>query len=187
MTLNEADLVRRARDGDQDAFEALFREHQGTMYRLAYHFTGSADLAEDVTQDAFVKAWERLAHLRDDGAFGGWMRSILLNQVRDSYRRHKDEQSIEDLAGSAESTETDDPPPDDRLAHEQFRQDVRRAVMSLPEHQRTAVVMHHLEGLEIGDIAARLGLKKGTVLSRLSRGRQMLKKKLAGRTQGWPS
>jgi len=181
MRIHETELVRRARDGDETAFEALFREYQSTMYRVALHFTGAPELAADVTQDAFVRAWERLPRLRDDRAFGGWIRAILLNLVRDSYRVHRDQVSLEDDPRGAESYASDEPTPADGVARGQLEDSVRRAVMSLPEHQRAVVVMHHLEAMSIEDIADALGLKKGTVLSRLSRGRKMLQKKLAGK------
>lgn len=183
MNGSEVELVRRARAGDQAAFEALFRHYQLAMYRLALRFSGSEDLAADVTQDAFVRAWEQLPRLRDDAAFGGWLRAILLNAARDTYRRREAAGSLEDDPRGAESVPDDAPGPGDGLVEQDFERAVQRAVLSLPEHQRTVVVMHHLEGMQIDDISAALGLRKGTVLSRLSRGRDLLRKKLAGRLE----
>lgn len=183
MNGSEVELVRRARAGDQAAFEALFRRYQLAMYRLALRFSGGEDLAADVTQDAFVKAWEQLPRLREEGAFGGWLRAILLNVARDAHRRRDAAGSLEDDPRGAENIADDGPEPGDGLAETDFEQAVRRAVLSLPEHQRTVVVMHHLEGMQVEAIAAALGLRKGTVLSRLSRGRDLLRKKLAGRLE----
>lgn len=183
MNGSEVELVRRARAGDQAAFEALFRHYQLAMYRLALRFSGSEETAADVTQDAFVKAWEQLPRLRDEAAFGGWLRAILLNAARDAHRRREAAGSLQDDPRGGENVADESPGPGDGLALGYLEQAVRRAVLSLPEHQRTVVVMHHLEGMLVDDIAATLGLRKGTVLSRLSRGRDMLRKKLAGRLE----
>lgn len=178
--MSDVDLVQRAKAGDQRAFESLFREHQANMYRLALHFTRSPETAADVTQEAFVKAWEQLPRLRDEAAFSGWLRSILLNAARDAWRQRQPHTALDDDADGAEGLPDPGPPPENGIAEAQFEETVRRAVMSLPEHQRTVVVMHHLEGKPVDEIAADLGLKKGTVVSRLSRGRDLLKRKLEG-------
>lgn len=181
MTASEVDLVRRAKAGDQAAFESLFRRHQPAMYRLALHFTGSAETAADVTQEAFIKAWSKLPRLRDEAAFAGWVRSILLNGARDAGRSSQPVRSLEEDPRGAEAVVDNGLLPGEGMAQAQVRETVRRAVMSLPDHQRTVVVMHHLEDMPVDEIAATLGLPKGTVVSRLARGRDMLKKKLAGR------
>ena len=181
MRTDEVELVRQAKSGDRRAFEGLFRSYQATIYSLALRFTGSTEAAADLTQDAFVRAWEQLPRLRQDGAFGGWLRSILLNLARDGARSQQDTASLD------EDPSREDRLPDSGMSVEnvvvqgEYEQSVRRAVMSLPAHQRVAVVMHHLEGMEIDDIARTLGLKRGTVLSRLSRARSLLKRKLEGR------
>lgn len=178
MSKSELDLVRRARAGDESAFGALFRQYQDAMYRVAYHFTGSADAAADVTQDTFVKAWEKLPGLRNDLAFGGWLRSILLNVARDALRATRPEAHIEDDPRGAEGVADEQARTAEDVAQQDFDAAVRRAVMSLPEHQRTVVVMHHLEGMSVEEMMDVLSLPKGTVVSRLARGRDLLKKKL---------
>ncbi|MBP8952100.1 MAG: sigma-70 family RNA polymerase sigma factor [Armatimonadetes bacterium] len=178
MNANEQELVRRAKQGDENAFGSLFRQYQDTMYRLALHFTGSADAAADVTQETFVKAWEKLPGLRNDRAFGGWLRSILLNFARDALRSAPPETRIEDDPRGAEGVADDGARTAEDVAQRDSDAAVRRAVMSLPEHQRTVVLMHHLEGMSVEEIMDALGLKKGTVISRLARGRDLLKRKL---------
>jgi len=177
MEQDAAELVRRSRDGDARAFEALFRRYQNTIYRLALYLVGDVGTAEDVTQEAFVRAWERLDNLRDDEAFGGWLRQIALNLARDVHRRQNPEDQMEDEIQRTRIA--DDPGPAEQLVASETDQAVRRAVATLPEHQRLVVAMHHLEGMEIEAIAGALQLARGTVLSRLARGREMLRKKLA--------
>ena len=184
MTNREVELVRRARGGDQGAFETLFRKYQNTMYRLALHFIGSPEAAADATQDAFVRAWERLGSLRDDRAFGGWLRSILLHIVRDQHRKRRDVVRIEDEPGLAERLPDAGALVENKVVALQRDEEINTAVMTLPEHQRTVVVMHHLEGKSVEEIVRELGLKKGTVISRLARGRKALKRKLAGKLRG---
>lgn len=178
MSNSELDLVRRAKAGDENAFGALFSQYQDVMYRVAYHFTGSGDAAADVTQDTFVKAWEKLPGLRNDLAFGGWLRSILLNVARDALRSRRPETHIEDDPRGAEGVVDEQAQTAEEIARQDFDAAVRRAVMTLPEHQRAVVVMHHLEGMSVEEMMDVLSLPKGTVISRLARGRDLLKKKL---------
>lgn len=176
--MNEAALtqtVQAAQVGDERAYEALFRAHRDGIYALAMHFVGRPEVAEDITQDAFVRAWEQLPRLREPAAFGGWLRTMAMNLVRDHYRRDRGEGPLD---------EADPPPSGDagpsravELSDEQRA--VRRAVLSLPEHQRTVVALHHLEGRPVMEIAQMLDVPKGTVVSRLARGRENLRVRLA--------
>ena len=87
------DLVRRARDGDETAFRELYHEHAGRIYALCLRLTGDAAAAEERTQDAFVRAWERLATFRGESAFGTWLHRLTVNVVlmerRGSRRRER--------------------------------------------------------------------------------------------------
>jgi len=187
MMQSEQDLVRRAKAGDQEAFGVLFRAYQGVVYKVALHFTGSSEAAADVTQEAFVKAWERLPGLRNDLAFGGWLRTVAINVARDALRAARPEAHIEDEPNGAESVADTEATTAEEVAQRDFDAAVRRAVMSLPEHYRTVVVMHYLEGLLVEEMMAALGLKKGTVVSRLARGRYLLRRKLEKDMRGlWP-
>jgi RNA polymerase sigma-70 factor (ECF subfamily) len=170
-----AHAVQAARSGDQRAFEALFRAYQDAIYALVLHFVGDRDLAADLTQDTFVRAWENLSRLRDPAAFGGWLRVLAMNMVRDHFRRDK---PMDPLDGAANIV-ADGEGMSDRAVRQEQESTVRAAVLALPEHQQTVVVMHHLEGRPVDDIAAELDLPRGTVISRLSRGRGALRRRLA--------
>lgn len=170
-----ADTVRAAAGGDERAFEDLFHAYQDAMYSLVMHFVGDRELAADLTQDAFVRAWERLPSLREPEAFGGWLLSLVVNMVRDHFRRLRETEPLDD-----ELTVSDGEPDfAESMSVTERERKVRQAVLALPEHQRTPVVMYHLEGRPVDEVAQALGVPKNTVVSRLSRGREALRRRLA--------
>ena len=176
--MNQATLVQAveaARAGDQKAFEALFHAHKDAVYSLVLHFARDPEVAADVTQDTFVRAWEQLPRLRAPEAFGGWLRAMAMNLVRDHFRHAHDTDPLDEAVLVAGD---DDPP--ERVAEQAERAHIlREAILALPDHQRVILAMYHLEGMTVGDIVAALGLPKGTVVSRLARGRETLRRRLA--------
>jgi len=176
MTADEKSLVRAAQHGSLEAFEQLFRRHERRIYTLALHMVGDVNTAEDLTQDTFVRAWENLRRLRHGQAFSGWLRRIVLNLVWD-YIRHRPaaeglkEEHAERLADPAD-------PPGLAVSRGALARRVRQAVLSLPEHQRLVVAMFYWEDMPVNEIARVLGIARGTVISRLARGRETLRRKL---------
>lgn len=178
----DAALVERAQGGDQQAFALLYRRHQRPIYSLIRHLTGDDETAADLTQDTFVKAWDAMPRLRATNAFGGWLRIIATNLVRDRGRRRRPESTLTDntFEDGPELDVADDAPLlDDQLGLQQLQHQIREAVTRLPEPQRVVVIMHHLEDVPVADIAVALDIPLGTVLSRLARGRMALKRRLA--------
>ena len=176
--MNEASLVQTveaAQAGDERAFEALFRAHRDTIFSIAMHYLRDRDVAEDVTQDAFVRAWDRLPKLREPAAFGGWLRAMTINMVRDHFRSKRDEAPLDDQNPPA----SDDDGPDSSVEQDEQQNAVREAILGLPDHQRVIVSMHYLEGRNVQEIMELMDLPKGTVVSRLSRGRENLRRRLA--------
>jgi len=183
----DAALVQRARQGDAQAFSALYARYQRTIYSLIRHLTADQETAADLTQEAFVKAWHALPRLRADVAFGGWLRIIATNLVRDRGRRGKPEVVMSDTAedeGQQREAVDDGPTLDQQLILSQQQRLIRDAVGRLPEPQRLVIVMHHFEDKPVADIAAELGLPLGTVLSRLARGRDALRRRLGPYVEG---
>jgi len=170
----QSETVTAAARGDQRAFESLFRAHQGAIYSLVMHFVRDRELASDLTQDVFVRAWERLPGLRDPAAFSGWLRSLAMNIVRDHFRRAREAEALDEADAVADGN----PGPAELVSDRGRDQAVRRAVLALPEHQRLAVVMYHLEGRPVNEVAKVLGVPKNTVVSRLARGREALRRSL---------
>jgi RNA polymerase sigma-70 factor (ECF subfamily) len=171
--VTELELVERAQAGDQRAFRTLYDMNVDRMYRLAYRMAGEEDLAMDFTQEAFVRAWNRLDQFRGDAAFSTWLHSITvsvaLNGLRKVDRHRKRERSLEDAAPVAAAN---------RIAEPGVRERIREAVDGLPDIYRTVFLMHDLEGFNHQEIADTLGVAEGTSKARLSRARAKLREAL---------
>lgn len=164
------ELVERASKGDERAFQALYDKHVDRIFRLAFRMAGEEDLAMDFTQEAFVRAYQRLDQFRGDAVFSTWLHSITvsvaLNGLRKVDRHRARERSLEDAAPVADDRAQVDPG---------VRERIGRAVDALPEIYRTVFLMHDLEGYPHGEIAETLGVAEGTSKARLSRARAKLR------------
>ena len=171
--MTELELVERARGGDQAAFRALYDANVDRIYRLTYRMVGEDALARDFTQDAFLRAWERLDQFRGNAAFSTWLHaiavSVALNGLRKVDRHRRRERSLEDAAPVATGRRGLDAEARDRL---------EEAVDALPEIYRTVLLMHDLEGYGHGEIGRILGVPEGTSKARLSRARERLRSTL---------
>ncbi|MBI3945423.1 MAG: sigma-70 family RNA polymerase sigma factor [Armatimonadetes bacterium] len=185
----DADLARRVQVGDLDAFEQLFRRHQRRLYSIAMGILHDPDDAEDATQEAFVNAYRALPRLAECEAFRAWLTRIVVNVCRDRARRFD---AKPDFSLDAEDEETGTslqipdpgPQPDQVLAASELQQQVRRAIAGLPPDFREVVVLHEVHGLKLEEVAQSVGVPIGTVKSRLSRGRALLKRSLAAYVHG---
>jgi RNA polymerase sigma-70 factor (ECF subfamily) len=175
MSESDEKLLGRMLEGDDGAFTALYRRRQGPVYRFALHMTGSAAIAEDVTQEVFLALIEN--GRRFDGSRGpllSFLYGIARNQV---LRRIEKEWPSEPVTAAEECADSEDLLDD--LTRRETVEQVRRAVVSLPAMYREAVVLCDLENASYEEAAAALECPIGTVRSRLSRGRAMLAQKLA--------
>lgn len=161
------------------SWEDVVREHGNRVYRLAYRLTGNAHDAEDLTQDVFVRVFRSLADYTP-GTFEGWLHRITTNLFLDRMRRQQKirfdalPEDTERLAGREAS-------PEAVYAESRLDADVEAALAALPPDFRAAVVLCDIEQLSYEEIAQTLGVKLGTVRSRISRGRAMLRATLADR------
>nr|WP_163553757.1 RNA polymerase sigma factor SigE [Candidatus Frankia alpina] len=161
------------------SWEDVVREHGNRVYRLAYRLTGNAHDAEDLTQDVFVRVFRSLADYTP-GTFEGWLHRITTNLFLDRMRRQQKirfdalPEDTERLAGREAS-------PEAVYAEAHLDADVEAALAALPPDFRAAVVLCDIEQLSYEEIAQTLGVKLGTVRSRISRGRAMLRAALADR------
>ncbi len=184
METSDGGLVLRAREGDVEAFGELFRATHRRIYNFVLSMVSNADDAADLTQKAYVRAWASLKTLRADGAFLVWLHQIALNVVRDSRKRiERPMVSLDATPEDGDASPALEIPdwslePGQVVLSEDTQAFVRRAVQRLPEIHRTVVAMHHLEGMEVTAIAEVLGISPGTVLSRLARAREALRKAL---------
>ncbi|WP_083542477.1 RNA polymerase sigma factor SigE [Kribbia dieselivorans] len=162
------------------SWEEIVEQHSARVYRLAYRLTGNQHDAEDLTHDTFVRVFRSL-HTYQPGTFEGWLHRITTNLFLDRMRRKQrirfDALSDESAARlpSREGT------PEQTYADAHFDDDVQRALDSLPPTFRAAVVLCDIEGLSYEEIADTLGIKLGTVRSRIHRGRAQLREALAHR------
>jgi RNA polymerase sigma factor (sigma-70 family) len=162
------------------SWDEIVRTHSARVYRLAYRLTGNAHDAEDLTQDVFVRVFRSL-HRYTPGTFEGWLYRITTNLFLDSARRKKKirfDGFVEDAQDRLPGRE----PTPERAALDQLLDvDVSNALSSLAPEFRAAVVLCDIEGYSYEEVADTLGIKLGTVRSRIHRGRALLRKELAHR------
>jgi RNA polymerase sigma factor (sigma-70 family) len=166
----DAELVREARAGDQEAFRALMQGHQARLLRLVGRFVGSREDAEDVVQEAFIAAYRQMGRFRGDASFGTWLGRIAIYKALKVAKR---ERRATPLEGNPARQSADEPDQAAAIA-------VREAVARLPERLRLPVLLRFWEGLSGKEIAEMLGWKQSTVWTRLYRGLERLRKDLQG-------
>ncbi len=175
----DEELVRRLRLGDEEAFVGLYRREGPAVFRFAMAMTGSRTLAEDVTQETFLALIEGLARFDlARGSLAAYVRGTARHLL---HRRLKAERRFVPLPDAHEGSSTASAGDDDPLAGLERRQrarSVHRALLTLPLHYREAVALCDLEGLDYAEAATTLRCSVGTVRSRLSRGRELLARKL---------
>lgn len=168
--MKEPELIARVLAGDRVAARDLYDAHVGRVYRLAFRLTGDGDLARELTQDTFVRAFAQLARFRGDAALSTWLHRITITVVSNAMRKVKRirerETELDDVHPTATEGETVDPVLRDRL---------HRAIDALPEIYRLTVIMHDIEGYTHNEIAELLGVAEGTCKSRLSAARSQLR------------
>jgi RNA polymerase sigma factor (sigma-70 family) len=162
------------------SWDEIVAQHSARVYRLAYRLTGNPHDAEDLTQEVFVRVFRSLASYTP-GTFEGWLHRITTNLFLDQARR-KAKIRFDALADDADSRiPSRAVSPDTQVMNRLFEEDVESALAELPPDFRAAVVLCDIEGLSYEEISDVLGLKLGTVRSRIHRGRTMLRKALAHR------
>jgi RNA polymerase sigma-70 factor (ECF subfamily) len=166
-------LVVRAANGDVAAFEELYRENAGRVYLLCLRMCGDSFLAEELAQEAFVRAWQKLGSFRGDSAFSTWLHRVAVNVVlgdrRSTARREARVKTVGDDVPVDLSAST--PSPGKTL-------DLERSIAALPKGARTVFVLHDVEGYRHKEIARLTGLAEGTSKAQLHRARKLLRKAL---------
>ncbi|MFQ6130634.1 MAG: RNA polymerase sigma factor [Armatimonadota bacterium] len=169
-TGNEAALVARAQGGDHRAFEALVRRHSSSVLNLARRMVGDAEGAEDVAQEAFLKAYRQLHRFRGEAAFSTWLYSIAVNEGRVYLRSRRRRQARWEKQRDLEGAEVEHAKPDTGLGP------LQELLQELPERQRVAMALFYLEELSLDETARAAGAPTGTVKAWLSRGRERLRR-----------
>lgn len=172
----DAGDARRAAAGDTAAFEKLYRRHAGRVHGAVSRLVGhNRARAEELTQDAFVRAWQKLPEFRFESAFGTWLYRLAVNLALMDLRGRS---GAEDLEDTLDGTDT--------MAHAEsgargeLRLDLERVVATLPPRARAVLVLHDIEGWKHEEIGRELGMAVGSSKAQLHRARGLLRAKLGG-------
>jgi RNA polymerase sigma-70 factor (ECF subfamily) len=179
--LGDNELLRLSINGDEEAFLALYRRHQGVVFRFALHMSGCRETAEEVTQEVFLAMLaEARQYVAERGPFQAYLIGIARNQVRRQLR-HARVMAAERFEARTEPEGNSGEQLLDELSRAQELNALRAAILSLPPNYREVVVLCDLEGVEYAQAALQLGCAIGTVRSRLHRARSILEAKLRRR------
>ncbi|MBU6402918.1 MAG: sigma-70 family RNA polymerase sigma factor [Verrucomicrobia bacterium] len=179
-------LVRTAQRGDMLAFEELVYRHRDKIYARAFSMLRNEDEAVDLSQEAWVKAWQRLKQFQGESSFVTWITRIVINLCLDQLRKHKRQraESIEQLNEESGGVERQlpvlTPNPTERLERSELRQRIDRALGQLSAEHRTVLILHEFEEMEYKQIAKVMRCSIGTVMSRLFYARRKMAVLLAG-------
>lgn len=174
---NEQDILRRAQQGDSEAFRLLVEAYQTQVYRLALRMCGEA-AADDVTQEAFLAAWRALPEFRGTCRFSTWLYRLTTNAAIDCLRREKRHRGTDDLDG-VELPDGGDTP-QETAERSETRNAVRAALCQLTDEHREVLLLRYMQDLDYGEIARALRISEGTVKSRINRAKARLKELLSG-------
>jgi RNA polymerase sigma-70 factor (ECF subfamily) len=183
--LSDLSLVRRVQRGDKGAFDALVLKYQHKLVKLVMRYVRNPAEAEDIAQEAFIKAYRALPQFRGDSAFYTWLYRIAINTAKNAVvarerspidydlDRNNSEDSY-DMQGRMKDSET----PEGLVLTDEIRSIVNASIEALPEDLRTAIVLRELEGLSYEEIASAMDCPVGTVRSRIFRAREAIDRRL---------
>ena len=182
---SDLSLVRRVQRGDKGAFDALVRKYQHKLVKLVMRYVRNPAEAEDVAQEAFIKAYRALPQFRGESAFYTWLYRIAINTAKNAvvardrspidynFDRNSSDEGP-DMQGRMKDPDT----PEGLVLTDEIRSTVNEAIEALPEELRTAIVLRELEGLSYEEIATAMDCPVGTVRSRIFRAREAIDRKL---------
>ena len=184
--VSDLSLVRRVQRGDKGAFDALVLKYQHKLVKLVMRYVRNPAEAEDIAQEAFIKAYRALPQFRGDSAFYTWLYRIAINTAKNAVvsrdrspidynvDRSTDSEESYDMQGRMKDSET----PEGLVLTDEIRSTVNAAIEALPEDLRTAIVLRELEGLSYEEIAEAMACPVGTVRSRIFRAREAIDRRL---------
>ena len=186
MTMSETNslLIQKALEGDQEAYACIVDRYRGQIYGLVFRMVKNREEAEDITQETFIKAFKALASFNADYAFSTWLYKIAANNCIDYFRKKRlktypldNPIQSKDGERSREYPNQEQGPEYGLLSKEKSFQ-IQKAIDSLPEKYKAAIILRHTKDQSYEEIADELGIPLGTVKVRIFRAREMLKKKL---------
>ncbi len=192
MADSDTDAIRAVRRGDTDRYAELVDRYQGPALRLAFGLLGNYEDARDVSQEAFVSAYQSLGRFRGAAKFSTWLYRIIVNKCHDALRVRLRQPSVAAGVGEPDPgtnghgwfvVDAEDPAagPRDGLANRELADALQQAIGELSMNQRTAFMLHHLQGYALAEAAEMMGCRTGTVKSHLFRAVEHLRHRLAPR------
>lgn len=183
----EADLIARAITGDDDAFGELVQPYEAKVYNLAFRMCGNREDAFDLAQEAFLKVFRALGRFKGDSLFSTWLYRIVSNTCLDQFRRQRRASVATSLDGPIETEagslqrELADPTcePEEMAVRSETAAEIQAAIGSLPPDHRLAILLRDVQGLSYEEVALAMSCNLGTVKSRISRARAVLRDRLA--------
>ena len=177
-------LVRRAQQGDADAFEQLVTPYEQKIYALCLRMMAHREDAQDAAQEAMLRIWQKLPQFRGDAAFSTWVYRVTAALCMDALRKRQrtQKESLEVLSETGFDAQDDAPTPEEATEQKAQRAMIAEAVDAVPEQMRSVFLLRDVHGLSVEDTAKALGVSAGTVKSRLSRAREKIAENL--RAQG---
>src|SRR6478735_1708980 len=183
---DELKLVQAAKGGDVSSFEELVRRYDRNVFRIALHITQNREDAEDVVQDAFLKAYQNLANFQEQSKFYTWLVRIAVNEALMRLRRRRPERMVsldEDIKTEEDSMPREiadwSPNPEQQYTQAELKDILTRTIQGLPSSFRTVFVLRDVEGLSTEETAEALNLSIPAVKSRLLRARLQLRERLS--------
>lgn len=184
MDQREKRLIKKVKKGDHQAFAELVDRYKNSVYSICLRMVGNREEAEDLSQDAFIRAYNHISQFDNDRKFSTWLFRIATNLSIDSLRRKKPSVSLdaeipgtEGLALNTMLPGSGDLP-DEQIVQGETEQWIQNEIKALPEKYRSAVVLKYIEDLSLKEISEIMGLPVGTVKTRVHRGREMLRKNM---------
>ena len=180
--MNERELIARLQKRDEASFEELIRQYEKKVYTLCFRMCGNSEDAEEAAQDAFLALWRGIDRFRQESSLSTWIYRLATNACIDTLRRRKKQSgsvSLDDEELFVDAVDTS-PQPQETVEHRETQKLLQEGLSALPEEYRKVLILREIEGLSYTEIAESASIELGTVKSRISRGRSLLRNFLSG-------
>lgn len=180
--MDERELIARLQKRDEAAFEELIRQYEKKVYTLCFRMCDNSEDAEEAAQDAFLALWRGIDRFRQESSLSTWIYRLATNACIDTLRRRKKQSgsvSLDDEELFVDAVDTS-PQPQETVEHREAQKLLQKGLSALPEEYRKVLILREIEGLSYTEIAESASIELGTVKSRISRGRSLLRNFLSG-------
>ena len=180
--MDERELIARLQKRDEAAFEELIRQYEKKVYTLCFRMCGNSEDAEEAAQDAFLALWRGIDRFRQESSLSTWIYRLATNACIDTLRRRKKQSgsvSLDDEELFVDAVDTS-PQPQETVESREAQKLLQEGLSALPEEYRKVLILREIEGLSYTEIAESASIELGTVKSRISRGRSLLRNFLSG-------